>query len=254
MEEGKTRAVGASNLTLAELEEFAAECPLAAFQPPYNMLMRQIEADTLPLVPRARRGRAGLLAADEGPAGRQDRPRLRLRPRRQPAQISHVPGRGAAEEPRPGRPTCRRSPEAAGHSVAELVINWTIHQPGITAALCGAKRPDQIRECAGGSGWQLTAEQVAQIERGTRRSRAGRRATARVNSGPISRRERVRVRAAFLSPLPPGDMLLYCALLCSDLRASHLVLRTPYFPHLRPKENPDPTISSRLLSGDYPNP
>ena len=31
--------------------------------------------------------------------------------------------------------------QAAGHSVAELVINWTIHQPGITGALCGAKRP-----------------------------------------------------------------------------------------------------------------
>ena len=48
LEEGKTRAVGASNLTLAQLQEFAADCPLAAFQPPYNMLMRQIEADTLP--------------------------------------------------------------------------------------------------------------------------------------------------------------------------------------------------------------
>ena len=48
MDEGKTRAVGASNVSLAELEEFAAECPLGAFQPPYNMLMRQIENDTLP--------------------------------------------------------------------------------------------------------------------------------------------------------------------------------------------------------------
>ena len=57
---------------------------------------------------------------------------------------------------------------AAGHSVAELVINWTIHQPGITAALCGARRPDQIRESARGSGWQLTAEQYAQIEEALR--------------------------------------------------------------------------------------
>jgi aryl-alcohol dehydrogenase-like predicted oxidoreductase len=53
-----------------------------------------------------------------------------------------------------------------------LVINWTIHQPGVTAALCGAKRPDQIGETAGGSGWRLTAEQLARIdqalaERGT---------------------------------------------------------------------------------------
>ena len=68
--------------------------------------------------------------------------------------------------------------QAAGHSVAELVINWTIHQPGITAALCGAKRPDQIRECAGGSGWQLTAEQVAQIDQALARTRTGGCATA----------------------------------------------------------------------------
>ncbi len=48
LDEGKILAAGASNVTLAQLEEFAAVCPLAAFQPPYNMLLRQIEADTLP--------------------------------------------------------------------------------------------------------------------------------------------------------------------------------------------------------------
>ena len=54
--------------------------------------------------------------------------------------------------------------DRAGHTVAELVINWTIHQSGITSALCGAKRPDQIRETAGGAGWQLTPEQLAEIQ------------------------------------------------------------------------------------------
>jgi aryl-alcohol dehydrogenase-like predicted oxidoreductase len=44
-----------------------------------------------------------------------------------------------------------------------LVINWTIHRPGITSALCGAKRPHQIRETAAGAGWQLTDAQLAQI-------------------------------------------------------------------------------------------
>ncbi len=48
LDEGKMLAVGASNVTLAQLDEFSAVCPLAAFQPPYNMLLRQIEADTLP--------------------------------------------------------------------------------------------------------------------------------------------------------------------------------------------------------------
>ena len=35
---------------------------------------------------------------------------------------------------------------------------------GITAALCGAKRPDQIRENAAGAGWQLTPDQTVAIE------------------------------------------------------------------------------------------
>ena len=56
--------------------------------------------------------------------------------------------------------------------MAELTINWTIHRPGVTAALCGAKRPEQIRETAGGAGWRLSEEQLAKIdgalaERGT---------------------------------------------------------------------------------------
>jgi aryl-alcohol dehydrogenase-like predicted oxidoreductase len=52
----------------------------------------------------------------------------------------------------------------AGKSVAELVINWTIHQPGITAALCGAKRPEQIRANAGGMGWRLSANHMERIQ------------------------------------------------------------------------------------------
>jgi aryl-alcohol dehydrogenase-like predicted oxidoreductase len=52
-----------------------------------------------------------------------------------------------------------------GRSVTEIVINWTIHQPGIVSALCGAKRPDQLRESAAAMGWRLTNEQTAIIEK-----------------------------------------------------------------------------------------
>jgi len=79
LDEGKTRAVGASNLSVAQLEEFSAECPLAAFQPPYNMLMRHIEADTLPWCRRRGVAVLGLLAADEGTAGRKIGPRPGVR-------------------------------------------------------------------------------------------------------------------------------------------------------------------------------
>ena len=38
--------------------------------------------------------------------------------------------------------------EAHGASVAELVIAWTLRQPGITFALCGARNPAQAMENA----------------------------------------------------------------------------------------------------------
>jgi aryl-alcohol dehydrogenase-like predicted oxidoreductase len=59
-----------------------------------------------------------------------------------------------------------------GKTVAQLAINWTIHQPGITSALCGAKRAHQIAETAGAMGWELSVQQLSEIgealrERGT---------------------------------------------------------------------------------------
>jgi aryl-alcohol dehydrogenase-like predicted oxidoreductase len=164
MEEGKTRAVGASNLTVAQLEQFAAECPLAAFQPPYNMLMREIEADTLPwcrehgvavLVywPLMKGLLAGKIARDQV-FGLDD--------------SRHKYPMFLGEELQKNLDLVDELSAIArttGHSVAELVIRWTVQQSGITAALCGAKRPDQIRECAGGSGWELAADQLAEIDR-----------------------------------------------------------------------------------------
>jgi aryl-alcohol dehydrogenase-like predicted oxidoreductase len=58
----------------------------------------------------------------------------------------------------------REAASLSGHTVAQLVINWTITQPGITAALCGAKRPWQIAETAGAMGWTLSAEQRALVD------------------------------------------------------------------------------------------
>jgi aryl-alcohol dehydrogenase-like predicted oxidoreductase len=58
----------------------------------------------------------------------------------------------------------RTAANLSGHTIAQLVINWTIHQPGITSALCGAKRPWQIKETAGAMGWMLTDAQRALID------------------------------------------------------------------------------------------
>ena len=65
----------------------------------------------------------------------------------------------------------------AGVPMSALVLAWTARRPGITAALVGAKRPDQIQENAAALGFEPTADQLARIDaalarRGTPVSRA----------------------------------------------------------------------------------
>jgi aryl-alcohol dehydrogenase-like predicted oxidoreductase len=161
--EGKARAIGVSNFSVAQLEEFHAVCPIDAFQPPYNMLQRQIEQDTLPWC--RERGISvmvywplmkGLLAG------------------KLPRDHVFQPGDGRAKYPMFQGEEFQRNQDfldrlreiagEVGKTVAQVVIKWTIGQPGITSALCGARRPAQILETAGSLGWQLSAEQLRRID------------------------------------------------------------------------------------------
>jgi aryl-alcohol dehydrogenase-like predicted oxidoreductase len=164
MDEGKARSVGVSSFTLAQLEAFAAECPLSAYQPPYNMLQRGIEVDTLPWCrrknvavmvywPLLKGLLAGKIARDHVFAKSDVRNKYPMFRGREWQKNHDLLDK------------LRNIADAAGRSVAELVVNWTIHQPGVTAALCGAKRPDQIRETAAAAIWKLTDDQLAEIDR-----------------------------------------------------------------------------------------
>ena len=176
LDEGKTRSVGLSNATLDQLDQFAAVCPLSAFQPHYNMLQREIETDTLPWCrahnvsvmvywPLMKGLLAGKLPRDHVFAAGDGRAKYPMFQGEEWQKTQDL-----LDE-------LRQIASEIGRSVAQLVINWTIHRPGITVALCGAKRPDQIEENAGGADWQLSAAQLARIaaaieRRGTPVSRA----------------------------------------------------------------------------------
>jgi aryl-alcohol dehydrogenase-like predicted oxidoreductase len=168
LESGKTRSIGVSNLTLPQLQEFHAVCPVSAIQPPYNMLQRDIEADLLPWC-RERNIAVniywplmkGLLAG------------------RLPRDFKLQPGDGRAKYPmfqgeewvknQDFLDELRTIAQELDKTVAQLVVNWTIHQPGITSALCGAKRPYQIQESAGGMGWKMPASAWERVETALKR-------------------------------------------------------------------------------------
>nr|MCU0481533.1 aldo/keto reductase [Anaerolineae bacterium] len=49
-------------------------------------------------------------------------------------------------------------------TVGQLVIAWTLRQTGITCALIGAKRPDQITETAQAMELELSPDTIAKID------------------------------------------------------------------------------------------
>jgi aryl-alcohol dehydrogenase-like predicted oxidoreductase len=163
MQEGKTCSVGASNCTIEQLEAFTAVCPLAAVQMPYNMLQRDIEQRTIPWCrerniavmvywPLMKGLLAGRLARDHQFHQRDSRRNYPMYQGDQWQKNQDFVAR------------LREAAALSGHTVAQLVIKWTINQPGITSALCGAKRRWQIEELAGAMGWTLSPEQRSKIE------------------------------------------------------------------------------------------
>lgn len=163
-DEGRIRAVGASNLkNPSQFEEFAAECPLTAAQPHYNMLQREIEDEIVPWCrahdvsvcvywPLMKGFLAGKLPRDhcwDPKDGRQKYPVFQ-----------------GTEWDKTHDFLDRLRPIAgdAGLTLPQLVIAWTVQRPGITVALCGAKRPEQIQETAAAMRVTLTPEQIARID------------------------------------------------------------------------------------------
>ena len=160
---GKILSVGVSNFSVAQMEEFSLVCPIAASQPHYNMLQREIEASHLPWC-RAHdvsvmvywvllKGLlAGHLSRDdrfEPPDGRAKYPMFQGEEFQR--NLDFVDAL---------RPLARQ----AGLTVSQLVIAWTLARPGISVALCGGRRPDQIRESAAAMGAGVAGDLLRRVD------------------------------------------------------------------------------------------
>jgi aryl-alcohol dehydrogenase-like predicted oxidoreductase len=45
-----------------------------------------------------------------------------------------------------------------------VAVAWTLNHPAITAAIVGARRPDQLDGIVGAGSFRLTAEEAAMLE------------------------------------------------------------------------------------------
>jgi len=162
LKQGKIRAVGVSNYTVAMMEEAMKVVPLASLQPPYSMLRRDIEAEIVPWCIRHKVGIVAYSPLQNGiltgkvPLDRHFPPTdLRSRSRfYQPENRRRI--LAFLDQIRPVA-------EKHGATVGQLVINWTIHRPGITCALVGVRNPAQAEENSGATAFTLSAAEMAEI-------------------------------------------------------------------------------------------
>ena len=161
-QEGKIRAIGASNLSRSDLEAYLAVGGLDAIQEQYSMVHRDIETELLPLCTANNVSvlsysslALGLLTGRIGPERQFKGDDLRIAdPRFSVENRARIAIFAAAI-----------APVAAAHgaSIAQTVIAWTLAQPGITFSLCGARNAEQARENAEAGRLRLDDSELATI-------------------------------------------------------------------------------------------
>jgi aryl-alcohol dehydrogenase-like predicted oxidoreductase len=161
-EEGKIRAIGVSNYDEQWLARAVKVAPVASNQPPYSIIQRKIEERILPFSrkndiativysPMERGLLTGAVTMDRQFAPGDHRATHKFfRPENRKKVLDSLE---------------KIKPIAQTHnaSLAQLVINWTIHEPGITAALVGARNAEQAKHNAGAMNFTLSPDERAQI-------------------------------------------------------------------------------------------
>jgi aryl-alcohol dehydrogenase-like predicted oxidoreductase len=163
--EGKVRWIGVSNFNAAQLRRAQAIAPVSSLQPPYSLLDREIEDETLPFCREQGIGvivyspmKSGLLSGKmtrERALGLPEDDWRRRNPAFQEPQLSHN-----LDMVERLREVGTRHSATAG----EIAIAWTLRNPAVTGAIVGARRPDQVDEIIGAASLALTADETAQIQ------------------------------------------------------------------------------------------
>ena len=164
-QEGKVRYIGVSNFNVEQIKRIQKIHPVASLQPPYSMLRREVEDELLTYCEENNIGvvvyspmQRGLLT------GKFNQERLAALPlddhRRRSPDFHDPQFTATLQLVDQLRPIAERN----GKTLAQLAISWVLRRSEVTAAIVGARRPEQIVETSAASDFQLSAEDIQEIE------------------------------------------------------------------------------------------
>ena len=174
IEEGKVRLGGVSNFDVNLLERCEAIGHVNSLQPPFSLIHRDVAATEIPWCEAHRSGvicyspmQSGILtntfSAEKVARMAEDDWRRRSPEFNSPNLERNIALRDALV------PIARRH----GTSVSSVAIAWTLSWPGVTAAIVGARSPQQIDGWIDAGNLTLTRDDLKEIAGAIRRTGAG---------------------------------------------------------------------------------
>ncbi len=162
IQQGKVRYAGVCNYNAAQMEEAEKTISLASNQVPYSMVKRDIEKE---VVPYCLENNKGILAYSPLERGLLTG---KMKPGYQFAEGDHRAGIHFFKDENLARTNAflekiKPIADAKGLTVGQLVILWTLEQPGITIALVGARNAAQSVQNARAIDRELSKEEIGMI-------------------------------------------------------------------------------------------
>jgi aryl-alcohol dehydrogenase-like predicted oxidoreductase len=163
-EQGKIRAIGVSNFSVAQMEQFRRFAPLHVLQAPYNLFERAIETDILPYCRANDIATFGYGALCRGLLSG----RMRIDTTFEGDDLRRVDPKFQAPRYAQYLAAVRQLDQLAHdrffRGVIHLAVRWMLDR-GISVALWGGRRPEQLRAFLGVAGWSLDSVSLAKIDR-----------------------------------------------------------------------------------------
>jgi len=160
--EGKIRYIGVSNYSVDQMEESLKYGQIVSLQPMYSMLERDVEKDRLPFCIENKIGvicysplASGVLTGkyDENTRFKDWRGQNIIGNFTGDVYVSHIK---KVKE-------LKKIAQRNGKTLAQMAINWILHQEGVSTAIVGVKTPSHVEQNIDAVGWKIVNSDLKEI-------------------------------------------------------------------------------------------